>query len=111
MKNPKKTKYVDLANSNLAQLIIELPDCRKSAICFFISGNPDVIPGVLSAHSPHGRDTIVYFADSTILRILDDVAIPFYSLDDFIDSLYYPSPGKPMPSYLKVFCNKAKKFF
>ena len=107
MKNSKKTKYVDLANSNLAQLIIELPDCRKAAICFFISGDPDVVPGILIAYSPSGRDRIVYFTDHTLLRILDDVAIPFYSLKDFVDSLCDPSPGKPWPVYLKRFCRQA----
>ena len=99
----KRTKFTDLANSNLADLIIALPDCRRSAICFFISGDPFVIPFAVYSEEPGTEDMLGLFPDRTVLRVRDAVAIPYYSFEDFMASLPPIIRNQDHPHYVKRF--------
>jgi len=99
----KRTKFVDLANSNLADLIVTLPGCRQSAICFFISGDPFVIPFSVFSEAPASRDILYLFPDRTVLRVRDEVASPYYSFEDFMASLPPIIRNQDHPHYVKRF--------
>ena len=102
--SPSKTKdYIDLANSNLSDVIIDLPDCRKSAILFFITGDSDIVPSELSVSSPDGNEVLRYFPDRTILLVSNEVGVPFYSLSEYTDSLPCDFIDHGYPGHIKEF--------
>ena len=99
----KNTKFSDLANSNLADLIVTLPECRQSAICFLISGDPYIIPFSVYSEEPVTRDMLALFSDRTVLRIRDDITYPSYSFENFMASLPPIIRNQDHPHYVKRF--------
>jgi len=103
MNSFKGTKFAALANHNFAELIAKLPLCRKSAICFFVTGDPCIIPFAVTSEDPGSNDMISLFTDRTVLRIRDDVAIPYYSFEDFMAWLPPIIGSRDHPHYIKRF--------